>query len=387
MANLPKHIISALRDNKTSLGEHPCYPPEEEEKFIVNLVSDTFDKLHEKTADVNYDDMKSMLGKLFSECKKIERNNKEALEKLCMDVVNDLFHIPEQSVQIEAKLVDNIDTSDERLIPDKTTDFTFDDIDDMNYLTDEIYKRRMLNALIAGASIYYMNNVTGYVKELFEIDPDLPALYKKCLDYNNILIFCEKDSFDKDKQSNGGKVSVIISTNDAQPTIKAEGLMFPILMEETIKGLLELSIAQGLPKNFEKAKYVMSKADFRLAELWDERLGYCLWKLIEEEMTQCGYNMLEIGINFFLMTLSMMESDEFNKSLREIFARTKKGKDILSDIAEDILYQKEKDDFDDYIQSKNDTMIQINDNEYFTAEELLVDDDGELLTDDTNPDY
>ena len=33
MRNLPKHILEALKQNKTSLGEHPSYPPEEEEKF------------------------------------------------------------------------------------------------------------------------------------------------------------------------------------------------------------------------------------------------------------------------------------------------------------------------------------------------------------------
>ena len=38
MNSLPKHILKALKENKTSLGEHPSYPPEEEEKFIVNLV-------------------------------------------------------------------------------------------------------------------------------------------------------------------------------------------------------------------------------------------------------------------------------------------------------------------------------------------------------------
>lgn len=49
----------------------------------------------------------------------------------------------------------------------------------MNYLSGEIYKRRMLNALVAGASMYYMNYIGNYIKEIFEINPDLPSLYKK----------------------------------------------------------------------------------------------------------------------------------------------------------------------------------------------------------------
>ena len=55
MNSLPKHILEALKENKTSLGEHPSYPPEEEEKFIVNLVTNTFNALSEKVGDKDYD--------------------------------------------------------------------------------------------------------------------------------------------------------------------------------------------------------------------------------------------------------------------------------------------------------------------------------------------
>ena len=58
MSNLPKHILEALKQNKTSLGEHPSYPPEEEEKFIVNLVTKTFNELSEKVGIKDYNAMK-----------------------------------------------------------------------------------------------------------------------------------------------------------------------------------------------------------------------------------------------------------------------------------------------------------------------------------------
>ena len=170
MSNLPKHILEALKQNKTSLGEHPSYPPEEEEKFIVNLVTKTFNELSEKVGIKDSTIMKQELGQILSECKKLESKNREALEELCGNIINDLFQIPEDTIEIEAKIVDKIDTSLERLIPEKTTDFSFDDINDMNNLTNEIYKRRLLNALVAGAAIYYTNNIGSYVKQLFDID-------------------------------------------------------------------------------------------------------------------------------------------------------------------------------------------------------------------------
>ena len=169
MNKLPKHILEALKQNKTSLGQHPSYPPDEEDKFIIGLVAKTFDQLSEKIDNNDYGTLKRELGHILGECKKLESKNREALEELCANIINDLFQIPEDTVEMDIKIVDKIDTSSERLIPEKTTDFSFDDINDMNNLTDEIYKRRLLNALVAGAAMYYTNNIGTYVRELFEI--------------------------------------------------------------------------------------------------------------------------------------------------------------------------------------------------------------------------
>jgi hypothetical protein len=43
-------------------------------------------------------------------------------------------------------------------------------------------------------------------------------------------------------------------------------------------------------------------------------------------------------------------------------------------MVENIIYDKEQDEFDDYIQNKNDELVQINDDEYFTPEELMIND-------------
>lgn len=371
---LPSHILNALKENKTSLGEHPSYPPEEEEKFIVNAVSRTFNNLLEKVDTSDSEELKERLSKLLAECKKLERNNVQALEKLCSEIVIDFFDIPTDTLSITSNIVDRIDVSEERLVPEPTKDFSFDDIEDMNNLTSEVYKRRILNALVAGASMYYMNIIGDYIREIFEINSDLPSLYKKIIDYNNVLLYIEKDTFDKGKATDGGRVDVVVGSDQTYAKIKAQGLLFPILLEETIKGILELAISHGLPQNIEKAKYVIGKSDFKIAEVWDMRLGYALWSIIEEEADECGYDMEEAGVNYFLMELSEMGCDTFNKTLQEIFARTRKGKELLEDIFEHIMYNKEKDDFDDFIKTRNDSTLQINDDECFSPEELITDD-------------
>lgn len=376
MVELPKHIIKSLRTNRTSLGEHPAFPPEEEEKFIVNLVSDTFNEIVENTDIEDVTVLENELSTIIGQCRKIEKDNIQSLEELSYKIITEMFDIPSDTLKMEGKIVNKIDTSTERLVPEKTEGFSFDDIEDMNYLSGEIYKRRMLNALVAGASMYYMNYIGNYIKEIFEINPDLPSLYKKMIDYNNLLLYISKDTLNTKETTDGGKVDVTISSKDEYPIIKAEGLLFPILFEEAVKGILELAISHGLPNNVEKAKYVIGKADFKIAEVWDMRLGYALWKLIQDEISECGYDILEIGINFFLMELSQMDTEEFNSTLKEIFARTKKGKRNIDEIVQRITYNKDKDEFDDYIKTKNDSTIQINDDEYFTPEELITDNYG-----------
>ena len=370
MLELPKYILDSLSKNKTSLGEHPAFPPEEEEKFTINAVARYFTGLVDGIEITDINQLKTELGKLIVRCQKIEAKSTTALEQLCMNIVSELFSIPDNTINIEAKIVNEVDVSNQRQVPEKTDDFSFDSIKDMKYLTGEIYKRRMLNALVTGASMYYSKNISSYISELFEIDDELPSLYKKIIRYNEILMFFEKDTIaEKDESvTDGGKVDVVMNMPENMVSIKAEGIIFPVLLNETIKGILELAIAHGLPESRKKAEYVIKKSDFKLAELWDMRLGISLWSIIASQIE----DMDVIEPNFFLMTLSELSVDKFNDCLCEIFGKTNRGKKILDNIIHKIRYEKDKDDFDDFIKQKNND-YQIDDG-YYTSEELLTDD-------------
>lgn len=373
--SLPKHIINSLLSNKTSLGEHPSFPPDEEEKFLVYLLDDYYNEVS-NNVDLNNEELiKKDLQKLLSQCKKIESSNINALENLCINVLNNIFDIPEETIDINCKLVQSVDTSKQRFLPEKTTNYSFDDIADMKYLTQEIYKRRMLNALVVGASMFYANHIDFYVQELFKIHPELPSLYKKILDLNSKLLYLQKDSLSTDKNTDGGKVDVTISSYDNKVIINAEGIIFPILMEESIKGILEVAIAHGLPQDRKKALYVTKKSDFKLAEVWDMRLGVPLWLNIVSLFDEIGVDILNKGmINFFLYEISQMECDVFNDFLQNVFKHTNKGKQDLENIALNIIHEKELDDFNDFMSQKNSSKYTINDEEeYFTSDELIND--------------
>jgi hypothetical protein len=369
MIELPKHIINSINKNETSIGEHPSLPPDDENKFLLKVIKDTFYKLSDGVTGIN--ELKETLPSLVTMCHKNESNSISSLEELCLKVVNDLMPIPDDTIDIDACIVNNIDVKQQRMVPEDTVDFSFDSISDMNYLTDEVYKRRMLNSLIYGASMYYSNNVELYLSDLYKINPELPLLYTKILKYNNILLYTEKDNI-KDSNTEAGVVDVYIEGKTNSVKIESKGIIFPILLCETIKGLLELAISYGLPKERDKADYVIKKSDFKYAENWDMRIGLPLWMRIVKLSDAIGMNMNKIGINFFFMQLSMFESNDFNSFLQEVFAGTKRGAKMLYELMSDITIQKEKDEFIDYVNMNNDT-YQINDNDYFNADELIVD--------------
>lgn len=363
MEQLPKHILKALRSNKTSLGEHPAFPPEDEEKFVIHVLTKHYNDLLEEVGSGDVGLLKKELSKLLSTCLKHEQNCHDALEKLAGQVVCELLNIPTDTVDIRTALTSEIDTSNQRMFPEQTEDYSFENIKDMNSLTDEIYKRRILNCLIAGTAMRYANDITTYIQELFKIDPELPTLYRKILSINNLLLYVDTDSVDGKDTTEGGAVDVTLTSQDEMPVIESKAILFPILVEETIKGVLELVIAHGLPQDREKAKYVMQKADFKLAEVWDLRLGLPLseriFKLIEEEVEP----------TFLFMELSKMKVKDFNEALQEVFAGTKEGRDFINGLVSKINRKKKLDDFEDYIQAQNSRFPL--DDDYFHGEEIL----------------
>jgi hypothetical protein len=107
-----------------------------------------------------------------------------------------------------------------------------------------------------------------------------------------------------------GKEEIDIETDP--PTIKAEGITFPVLVHELIKGVMELLASQGLPSDPRKAEMVMKETDTLPAEIWDLRLGPVIWSkfraaypadLMDEDKAEIQ--------NYLFSEFTRMEPEEF----------------------------------------------------------------------------
>lgn len=367
---LPEFLEQGIIENKTSLGDHPAFPPEDEDVFIASIIRNMYSSVMK---GIETDDRKELgrkLSELVSECKKEEECCKEALEKLCSNMLATIFSIPDDTINIDGSLVNECDMSKYRMVPDSTPDFEFNDIHEMRHLSDIIYQRRMINCLMSGASLDYANNFDTYVQEVWKINPRLISLYSEIYKYNLALLFNQPDSIKAMERSNSGCVTVIIGNEDERISIDAQGVIFPILLEYAIRGILEIASMKGLPKDQSRTEYVLGKSDYRLAENWDMRIGIPLWKILRNIIEETGFDVDEIGANFVIMELSKLEPDVFNGYLQNVFKKTKLGKQMTAKLIEMIEYKKESDEFDNFIKVNNEKYA-INDSEEYTSEELL----------------
>ena len=307
-------------------------------------------------------DIGSAFQELLLKCQKIESLNKDALEKLASNYVIDLFSIPDETLKIETKLVDKIKGSDE-ISPvepfDGDVDFTIKDVNDLNGLDGQIAKRYFINALNMGAGMRMSENIRGYIEDLYDIDSRLPQLYKELIALNNYMIFNSSDLgiTDKDRKQIG-IVNVNYGPQDELVTISAQGVIFPVLLSELIRGLMELFSSHGLPKERERANYVLKKADYIKAEPWQMRIGPYMWNIFTEYFEDTDTS----DMPYIYQVLSKLKPEAFFKVFSEMMAKTEKGKMYAEKLINKAINNKEQTSFTNKMSKRKDDKNIITDN-------------------------
>jgi len=367
---LPQFLFKLVKTHTTSLGDNEAFPSSDDYPFDYVLLKKRYNEVCDAIDDIglvslNEDDLVSELSSLVTECKRLEEPVRDALEKICENALNRLFAIPEESINMSFKLVDKIKfKSAIRMRPESNDDakYTFKDIADIDLSNKAVGKRRFINALIQGAAYLYSGIEGLYIDDIDKINPKLPRLYRKIRIINDYLLFTKKEEMSDDKPMQGSYVETHLGIADAKTTIKVQGLVFPLLFQESIKGLFELFSAHGLPQDRDKAQYIIKKADFVLAEPWDLRLGVGLWKMIFGGVEDTNM------IPYMFTSFVKIPTNEFNLSVKEILSNTEKGNEIVNSLMKDAEYDNGYQQFTNRINAKNVDKSLIKDS-YFTGAE------------------
>jgi hypothetical protein len=278
---------------------------------VQRLISNRFQKVAEKLSEVTgienlssqqtqgmvYQEMMRKLPSIM----RIEAQHREELEQLAIQASLEETEVPEDWFKIEALLNRQpINTGDFRMKPEKDKEeeeedespeipsFDVEDLTDEEILELEKHKRNIINAIVQGAAKrgHYVFQKPDIKARLDEINPSLYRDYLGIMAINDFLYFTMEQMIEMMSQTGqgvAGKVKLQDNDDDEEEggededkpdtKIVAEGMIFPILCHEIIKGIEEGKGRYGLPKDMELRKKVQGQVDILSNEPMQLRIG------------------------------------------------------------------------------------------------------------------
>jgi len=380
-------------------------------KDVQRLVSSRFNKVAEKLRSVtgldslNANQVQRFYMQMMSNIPvimNIESNNREALQNLAVKASLDETEVPENWVKIIPELGSPIDTSNFRYEPEDTEEegdeeeklpkmgfdssFEIDDLTDEEQLELEKHKRNIINAIMQGAAKkgHYLFQKPSVKRELDRISPQLFPLYLAIMAVNDYMYFTAEDmiemmsgsgqgvagkvELDPEDGEEGGEDGGGEDENESNTVIKAQGLIFPILCHEIIKGIEESKARHGLPKDPSMREKVQKQVDLLSNEPMQLRIGPEIYEKIRLALPDEMYDDENRGlINWFQILLYQIPADDFLKIIGnaiseddtivkkatskfdEIMREAKKMKQEFDDYREDNGSDDEDDDLDDFL--------------------------------------
>lgn len=346
-----------LKKQNHSLGKHPIFPEGDECSFEERIMVERFADVvrrYKRTHDVDSIDNKNVIGEMMPlvyETMGLEAKHKKALQELAIKMIRDEYGMGEDVVEINAKLVSEVNMEGTKKNPTPTTvkDMQFESHDELVNANEEVYKRRFLNAMTQGAAKKCNHMFHMVDEELTKLDPKLPSKYSKMMSAADYMFYVIPKL---EEGVNGGVVRVDFpSTKNPKAVINAEAMVFPVLIHELVKGVMELLSAHGLPKEQRIGEYVINKADFLAAEPWDMRLGPALWERFTRMIEPDDFHLK----HHVYSELAALPVKEFNSKMKEIMAGTKQGKKLVQEIMDNVKSDLKEEEFNEVMNelSKN----------------------------------
>jgi hypothetical protein len=349
--NLSERMHASLEEDlikqNHSLGKHPAFPEGDESSFEEKVLGERFNevcKRYKRAFDVdtinNQNVMMEMMPMVY-ETIALESKHKKELEELAVKMIREEYGMSEDVVEIVAELTTNINLEGTKKNPKPmpVEGMQFESHDDMVNATSEVYKRRFLNAMGQGAAKKCNHMFHMVDDELTNMDPRLPNKYNKMMSAADYMYYVIPKM---DDGVSGGVVRVDFPTpENPKAKIHAQGMVFPVLIHEIVKGVMELLNGHGLPKDKNMTNYVINKADFLAAEPWDMRLGPAIWGKFTDAIPAEDFDLK----HQVYCELAALPANEFHKQMKEIMAGTKRGQKVIQEILNGVKRELQEDEF------------------------------------------
>ena len=330
------------------------------------------DNIRRKTGkrNVTLQDVQSLLGNSLMEAAKEEnRIGIENLERKAVDMIRKQYNIPIDAVEFDAKIVgippqmlvgrDMTPQQMEQLsrqagvkvgkINREGLKMSKGEKEPPQGKTNEelkpaVKRRRLTNAMMHGAA-RKSQNLHHLDDQLREENPELGRNYANLMAANDANYFLIDDETIRREGESGihaGNVKLDLS-NPEKPKIIAQGMVFPILLHELSKGVVELMSLWGLSEDPEERKYVLDKTDNLASETNDIRLGTKIW---EKFVAQIPVNNQEV-ISLTWNMLQELPDNEYNQIIEGLISGSGDAQNKVRRIAEEALEELQREDSED----------------------------------------
>lgn len=287
---------------------------------------------------VTFDDVQQLMSSsLMNAAKEEYAYGIDRLETKAVEMIRKQFNIPENAVEFEATITG---VPQKALgLPSDTPQATIDQMSrQMGFKIGEvrreglkfdkgtspvpqgkteeqmkpkIKRRKYTNAMMHGAA-RKSQNIHHMDDQLRQENPRLGQNYANLMAANDASYWMMSDADIKTQGRQGihaGNVRVKLSDQpNGIPKIIAQGVVFPVLLHELAKGVIELMSLWSLPVDSEERKYVLDKTDNLDNETNDIRLGTIFWEKFVRQIPTDNQEVISLTWNM----MQELSDDDFN---------------------------------------------------------------------------
>lgn len=218
----------------------------------------------------------------------------------------------------------------------------------------KVKRRRLVNAMMHGAA-RKSQNLHHMDDELRQEAPQLGRDYANVMAANDASYWMMDDETIRQQGEQGihaGNVRIKLSDQEGgKPKIIAQGMIFPILLHELSKGVVELMSLWSLPQDRDVRQYVLDKTDNLESETNDIRLGPIIWSKFVEQIPVDNQEVISLTWNM----LQELSDHDFNSIVDGLLEGSTNAQTKVKRMAEDALEELQQEASDDEFGSYEDS--------------------------------
>lgn len=364
--NVRQNFESGENDYQDILGQ------ELTNQLAQEAFQEIADDIRRKTGrqNVSLGDVQNLLGtSLMAAAQEEYRIGIENLERKAVEMIRKQYNIPANAVEFDAKIVGlppqmlvGSDMSPEQMERlSRQANIKVGKINRQGLKMDrgtseppqgkseeelkpQIKRRRLTNAMMHGAA-RKSQNLHHMDDQLRDENPQLGRNYANVMAANDANYFLIDDATIRSEGESGihaGNVRIDLS-NREKPKVIAQGMIFPILLHELSKGVVELMSLWGLSEDAEERRYVLDKTDNLSSETNDIRLGTKIWERFVEQIPVDNQEVISLTWNM----LQELSDYEYNQVIEGLIRKSTDAQNKVRRMAEEALSELQREASDD----------------------------------------